>query len=321
MIGINKGKCMSLSHFLHDSQLTQIELMNLLKLARIIKHQPEQFGQVLAGKSIVTLFEKPSLRTHVSFDIGIQKLGGHSLYIGQQNGQLGERERVKDVAKNLSRWADAIVARVFKQSVLEEMAEYGSVPVVNALSDLYHPCQALADFVTLSEQFENLSQVKLAYIGDGNNVAHSLMLMSMVAGTDFTLVCPKGYEANSDIIQQAQALSQQSGAKLTITANIDDIGAQDVLYADTWVSMGDNTKVDEIAEIFMPYQLNHQLMATTGAKFVMHCQPAHLEQEITTALFDSDCNLAFEQAENRMWAQNAVLVSLLAPEIAAEVLN
>jgi ornithine carbamoyltransferase len=307
---------MSFSHFLADDQLTKAQLLALIALAKKIKQHPADFSKALAGKSIVTLFEKPSLRTHISFDIGIEKLGGHSLYIGQQNGQLGERERVKDVAKNLACWADAIVARVFKQSVLDEMAEHAGIPVVNALSDLYHPCQGLADFVTLSENFTDLSKVKLAYVGDGNNVSNSLMLMAAILGMQFTLLCPQGFGPDAFIVNKAQQIAAQSGAKIILTTQVDALGQQDAIYTDTWISMGDNTNVQDILNAFMPYQVNHQMMSATGANVVMHCQPAHLEQEITTELFDSDMSVAFAQAENRMWAQNAVLVSLLNPTLA-----
>jgi len=302
---------MELQHYIADHLLDKQQLKSLIALAIDIKQHPHNYSQALAGKSVAMIFEKPSLRTHVSFDMGINKLGGHALYLGQQNGKLGERERVSDYAKNLSCYADAIVARVFSHQSILGLAEHSSVPVINALCDLYHPCQALADFVTIQEQFNDLSQVKLAYIGDGNNVSNSLMMMAAVLGVDFTLVCPNGFEPDSALVEQAQQLAKKSGSKMLVTSDINLLGQQDVLYTDTWISMGDNTKVDQIIEQFMPYQVNHQLMATTQASYVMHCQPAHLEQEITTALFDSEQSIVFQQAENRMWAQNAVLVTLL----------
>jgi ornithine carbamoyltransferase len=303
---------MNLEHFLADDQLNKKQILDLITLARDIKQQPEKYNQVLAGKSVAMIFEKPSLRTHVSFDIGIKKLGGHALYLGQQNGKLGERERVSDYAKNLSCYADAIVARVFNNSSIEQLAQHGSVPVINALCDKYHPCQALADFVTLAENFFDLSTVKLAYIGDANNVSNSLMLMAAIVGVDFTLVCPEGYGPEDQMFNKALKLSQYSGAKLLLTTDITALGPQDALYTDTWISMGDNTNVTDVLATFKPYQVNHKLMAKTGASIVMHCQPAHLEEEITTELFDSEMSVAFQSAENRMWAQNAVLVSLLA---------
>ncbi len=309
----------NLQNFLADDQLNQGQLLALIDLAINIKQTPADFNQALAGKSVAMIFEKPSLRTHVSFDMGINKLGGHALYLGQQNGKLGERERVSDYAKNLSCYADAIVARVFNHDSIQGLAEHGSVPVINALCDLYHPCQALADFITITEQLASLninelSQVKLAYIGDGNNVSNSLMLMAAILGVDFTLVTPSGYEAEAEVVAKAQSLAEASGAKVTITCDINNIGAQDVIYTDTWISMGneDASKKAEILAHFAPYQVNHDLMELTGAKQVMHCQPAHLEEEITTELFDSEMSVVFHQAENRMWGQCAVLVSLLA---------
>jgi len=302
----------NLQHFLADDQLSKTQILDLIALAIDIKKQPESYSQALKGKSVAMIFEKPSLRTHVSFDMGINKLGGHALYLGQQNGKLGERERVSDYAKNLSCYADAIVARVFSNSSIEQLGQHASVPVINALCDLYHPCQALADFVTLAEHFTDLTQVKLAYVGDANNVSNSLMLMAATIGVDFTLVCPKGHGPEAQMYNKAITLSQTSGAKLNLTSNLDDIGQQDAIYTDTWISMGDNTDINDILATFKPYQVNHQLMAKTGASIVMHCQPAHLEEEITTELFDSDMSVVFQSAENRMWAQNAVLVSLLA---------
>lgn len=301
----------SLSHFLADEQLTQAQALALISLAQEIKCNPEKFTQALAGKSVAMLFEKPSLRTHVSFDLGINKLGGHALYLGQQNGKLGERERVSDYAKNLSCYADIIVARVFSHQTITELGANASVPVINALCDLYHPCQALADFVTLAEHFPDLSQVKLAYVGDANNVSNSLMLMAAIIGCDFTLACPAGYGPDKTMVEKAVLLNKASKGKLTLTHNVDEIGEQDALYTDTWISMGDDKKLDDVLKTFMPFQVNHQLMAATKASIVMHCQPAHLEQEITTALFDSEQSVVFQSAENRMWAQNAVLIALL----------
>lgn len=306
---------MTLNHFLADDQLTKTQLLELIELAIKIKKNPEQYSQALAGKSVAMIFEKPSLRTHVSFDIGIAKLGGHVLYLGQQNGKLGERERISDYAKNLSCFADVIVARVFENSAIEGLAQHGTVPVINALCDLYHPCQALADFVTLAENFDELSKVKMAYVGDGNNVSNSLMLMAAILGVDFTLVCPEGCGPTATMLTKVQALTKQSASKFEFTTDIHAIGQQDAIYTDTWISMGDedpNKKAAILAK-FSPYQVNHALMEKTGASIVMHCQPAHLGEEITTELFDdTEKSVVFQEAENRMWAQNAVLVSLMA---------
>ena len=303
-----------LDNFLADDQLNKDELLALIELAIKIKNKPEDYNQVLAGKSVAMIFEKPSLRTHVSFDMGINKLGGHALYLGQQNGKLGERERVSDYAKNLSCFADAIVARVFSHDSIKGLAEHASVPVINALCDLYHPCQALADFVTLSEIYPDLNKVKLAYIGDGNNVSNSLMIMAATLGVDFTLICPEGCGPEASFTEKTQKLALASGSKFILTNDIDTIGQQDVIYTDTWISMGDEDPSKKAAVLakFAPYQVNHELMAKAQATTVLHCQPAHLEEEITTELFDSELSKVFQQAENRMWAQNAVLVALFA---------
>ncbi len=308
---------MKMSHFLADHQLDKAQLLSLIELAKNIKQHPADYANALAGKSVAMIFEKPSLRTHVSFDIGIAKLGGHALYLGQQNGKLGERERVQDYAKNLSCYADLIVARVFKHESITGLAEHGSVPVINALCDLYHPCQALADFVTLSEHFVDdqniaLSSIKMAYVGDGNNVSNSLMIMAATLGIDFTLVCPEGFDPKMSQFERAKALADVSGSKLVLTSDVNALGMQDVIYTDTWISMGDSTKVGDILSQLLPYQVNHNMMEKAGASVVMHCQPAHLGHEITTELFDSEQSIVFQQAENRMWAQNAVLVTLLA---------
>jgi len=304
----------SLENFLADDQLTKAQIKDLIALAINIKNHPADYNQALAGKAIAMIFEKPSLRTHVSFDMGINKLGGHALYLGQQNGKLGERERVSDYAKNLSCFADAIVARVFDNSSIEGLAEHASVPVINALCDIYHPCQALADFVTLQENFSDLSKVKLAYVGDGNNVSNSLMFMAAILGVDFTLVCPQGHGPDISLLKKAQDSAEVSGSKLVLTSDVGSLGQQDAIYTDTWISMGDEdaSKKAEILAKFAPYQVNHQMMENSGASIVMHCQPAHLEEEITTELFDSEMSVVFQEAENRMWAQNAVLVTLLA---------
>lgn len=303
-----------IENFLADDQVDKAQTLALIELAKKIKADPAEYAQALAGKSIAMIFEKPSLRTHVSFDMGINKLGGHALYLGQQNGKLGERERISDYANNLSCYADAIVARVFENQAIEGLAEHASVPVVNALCDLYHPCQALADFVTLAEIYDDLSQVKFAYIGDGNNVSNSLMLMAATLGVDFTLVCPEGCGPSDEMLTKAQSLAKASGSSMTYTTDINELGPQDAIYTDTWVSMGneDPSKKAEILEKFAPYQVNHKLMEKAGAKVVMHCQPAHLGEEITTELFDDkSLSVVFQEAENRMWAQCAVLVSLI----------
>jgi ornithine carbamoyltransferase len=216
---------------------TADQLHSLLALAKTIKNNPAGYRTALDGLSIVALFEKPSLRTRVSFDIGINKLGGHIVYLDTQSNNLAGREDVKDMGANLACWADAIVARVFKHSTLEELAGSAKVPVINALCDMYHPCQALADYLTISENYDDLSKVKLAYIGDGNNVTHSLMLMGVALGCEVVVITPEGHEVDENIIKLTQARAQQYGGKITVSTDINAANGSQILYTDTWLSM------------------------------------------------------------------------------------
>ncbi|MBE0365152.1 ornithine carbamoyltransferase [Pseudoalteromonas ulvae UL12] len=302
-----------LQHYLHGLELNKQQLLTLLSLAQKIKAHPQDFNQALAGKSVVTLFEKPSLRTRLSFDIGINKLGGHAVYLDQQNGGMGSRESVKDFALNISTWADCIVARVNEHVTLKDLAEYANVPVVNSLCDLYHPCQALADFLTLQEVHGDVSELKLAYFGEGNNVTHSLMLLAATLGTDFVAVCPKGHSPDAQIVKQAELIASANGASIQVSDRIEAAVGANAVYTDTWVSMGDNTPLKVVKDKYMPYQVNQELVDLTGASSVLHCQPAHREIEITSQVMDGPASKIIQQAENRMHAQNALLVTLLNP--------
>jgi len=307
-----------LENFLTGLELDQQGALNLLKLARDLKAKPEKYSQVLAGKSIVTLFEKQSLRTRLSFDIGINRLGGHAVYLDQQNGAMGARESVKDFALNISTWAEGIVARVNQHSTLTTLGEYSSVPVVNSLCDLYHPCQALADFLTLQEVHGDVSELKVAYLGEGNNVTHSLMLLAATLGTDFVAVTPKGSSPDSQILKKAEQIAAMNGASVMVSDRVEAAVGANVVYADTWVSMGDDTPLEKVKEKYMPYQLNQALLEQTGATTVLHCQPAHREFEITSEVMDGPASKIIQQAENRMHAQNALLVTLLNPNFVKE---
>ncbi len=298
-------------HLLTTKEFNKEELLALIALGRAMKADPAAFRTSLAGKSVVTLFEKPSLRTRVTFDIGIHRLGGHAVYLDQQNGAMGNRETVKDFAGNLSRWCEGIVARVFDHKTLLELREHATVPVINSLCNLYHPCQALADFMTIAENYDDLAKVKLAYLGDGNNVAHSLLLTGAILGTDVTVVAPKGSGPDAQIFNEAAELAKLSGARLAVTDRVEDIVGFDVAYTDTWVSMGDNTPLEAVKDRFMPYQINQGLLDKTGIRHVLHCQPAHREMEITSDVMDGPASLILDEAENRMHAQNAVLHTLI----------
>jgi ornithine carbamoyltransferase len=286
----------------------------LLALAKTIKINPTGYRSALDGMSLVALFEKPSLRTRVSFDIGINKLGGHMVYLDSQSNKLAGREDVKDMGANLACWADGIVSRVFAHSTLEQLAESAKVPVINALCDIYHPCQAVADYLTISEHYEDLSKVKLAYIGDGNNVTHSLMLVGVALGCEVIVVTPKGYEVDGEIVALTEQRAAQYGGKLTISTDMSAANGAQVLYTDTWLSMGDDTPLAEIKDTFAGYEITEELMTKTGADYVMHCQPAHRDLEISGSLIDGDQSLLMQQAENRMHGQNAILVQLLASD-------
>lgn len=296
--------------FLLMGDLTPSQTAELLQLAHTIKQRPAAWSQALAGKSVALLFEKPSLRTRASFAAGINRLGGHSIYLDAAN-LMGVREPAKDVGANLALWHDAIVARVFSQATLVELAAASPKPVINALSDIDHPCQAMADLLTLQEQLGDLSQAHLTYVGDGNNVCHSLMLGAAQMGMAMQVVTPDGYSPDATVLAQAQQIAQQTGSTITVTHDLTALQSTDAIYTDTWVSMGQQRDSNQIMRDFAPYQVNCQLMKRLGAKFFMHCLPAYRGREVTTEVLDGPQSLILQQAENRMHAQNAILVQLL----------
>lgn len=301
-----------LKQLLSLAELSPATLKDLLNLALDVKQQPQQYRQALAGKSIALIFEKPSLRTRVSFDVGINKLGGHSVYLDQQNGAMGKRETVADFGRNLACWTDAIVARVFSQQTLEQLAHASNKPVINALSDLYHPCQALADLLALKERFGDLSKVHLAYVGDGNNVCHSLMIGAALSGMKMTVVTPQGFSPDAQVLLKVQKIATETGAVLELSPHLSAASGADAIYTDTWLSMGDKADPTIIEKTFRPYQINTAVMQRLAVKYFMHCLPAHREHEVTSEVLDSEASLVLLQAENRMHAQNAVLISLFA---------
>lgn len=300
-----------MDNLLTGMEMTQQQALDLIALGKDLKANPSKYAQALTGKSVVTLFEKQSLRTRVTFDIGVNKLGGHVVYLDQTNGAMGNREDVKDFAANISRWADCIVARVFDHNTILELEKYASVPVINSLCDLYHPCQGMADFLTISQNYDDLTKVKLAYIGDGNNVTHSLFIAGAILGATVTAVCPLGHSPDAQIMKKAEEIAKKTGAKISVTNNIDDIKGYDVVYGDTWLSMGDDTPLEEIKAKFMPYQINQALLDNTGIKHILHCQPAHRGLDITSEVMDGPASLIFDQAENRMHIQNAIMLTLI----------
>lgn len=298
-------------HLLTFADHSPGQAKHLLQLACQIKAAPATYAQQLAGKSVVALFEKPSLRTRVSLEVGIYQLGGQLVYLDSQQQKLGGRESLADMAANLGCWAHAIIARVDSHHSLQQLSAASPVPVVNALCDLYHPCQALADFITLQEAFGTVEQVKLAYVGDGNNVAHSLMLLGALLGSEVVVITPSGFEPNPAITSKAQQLAKQNGAKVTVSNDLQTASGAQVVYTDTWQSMGDTTPLAELGKHFAGFQVNQAMMDTLGASKVMHCQPAHRDLEISSELMDSSASLLLQQATNRLYAQNAILTHLL----------
>ena len=285
----------------------------VLHLAELMKSRPSVFSRALAGKQMVMFFEKPSLRTRLTFESGMISLGGAAMFVDQSQGRLDAREKLSDIAHNLERWVDVIVLRTFAQETITGMARYASVPVINALSDLEHPCQALADYLTLRERFGDPTQITLAYVGDGNNVAHSLLLTCACLGSSIRIATPKGYSCNAQIIADAKKIAKQTGAKLDfLTDPHAAVAGVDAVYTDAWASMGQEHESAKRSEIFLPYQVNRLLVAEAAPHAVfMHCLPAHRGQEVTDEVMDCEQSVIFEQAENRLHVQKSILYLLL----------
>jgi len=298
------------SDLLRDLDLTDEELNHLLDLAAEVKQSPRDYARALDGKAIALLFEKPSLRTRLTFELAIKQTGGESVFV---EGPVGGREPLKDVARNLDRWVNGIVARVFAQETVEELAQWASVPVVNALSDLYHPCQALADVQTIRERFGDLRGLKLTFLGDGNNVAQSLMTTAVRLGMDFALGCPEGYLPNPEVVAQAEGLAAISGSTLLITHDVAAaLDAAHAIYTDVWTSMGQEREAAKRKKAFRPFQVTDELMAQARPEAVfMHCLPARRGEEVTDSVMECPRSVVFDQAENRLHAQKALLLMML----------
>jgi ornithine carbamoyltransferase len=285
----------------------------VLHLAELMKSRPSVFQRSLAGKQMVMFFEKPSLRTRLTFEAGMTSLGGSAMFVDQSQSRLDARESLSDIAHNLERWVDVIVLRTFAQETIEGMARYASIPVINALSDLEHPCQALADYFTLQERFGDLKKITLAYVGDGNNMAHSLLLTSACLGSSIRIATPKGYSPNAQIVADARKIAKETGARIELMTDAHAaVAGVDAIYTDAWASMGQEQEAGQRAAIFPPYQVNRQLMAEAAphAAF-MHCLPAHRGEEVTNEVMDSENSIIFEQAENRLHVQKSILYLLL----------
>jgi ornithine carbamoyltransferase len=289
------------------------ETQALFELTNIIKHRPADFRGALAGKQLVLFFEKASLRTRLTFEAGMASLGGTSLFMDQTRSRLGEREPVSDIARNVERWVDGVVLRTYEHKTITDMAENTRIPVINALSDVEHPCQAFADFFTLREKFGDLRPVHLAYVGDGNNVAHSLMLVAAALGTSISVATPQGYEPDHGITSAAKQIGRTTGAIIEITNDpCAAVTGANAIYTDVWASMGQEAEAAERARIFAPYQVNQALFALAAPNAVfMHCLPAHRGEEVAADVIDSPRSVVFDQAENRMHVQKAILLMLL----------
>jgi ornithine carbamoyltransferase len=308
-----------MQHFLCTADLSAAEIWKILHRAKQLKDELKvgRNQPLLHGKILGMVFQKPSLRTRVSFEVGMLHLGGQAIYLSPDEVKLGQRESAPDVARVLSGYVDAIVARVFEHDHLLQLAQYSRVPVINGLSDYNHPCQAIADFLTIWEHFGRIENLKLAYIGDGSNVAVSLALTIAQLGGHFAVAAPPAYELPAEVLAQARHLAETTGATITTTHDPAEAAAgAAVIYTDTWVSMGQEEERATRLKVFPPYQVNQKLLAKAAPEVVvMHCLPAHRGEEITDEVADGPHSLIFQQAANRLHAQKAILVALLSEHL------
>ncbi|MGA2315942.1 MAG: ornithine carbamoyltransferase [Thermodesulfobacteriota bacterium] len=295
--------------------LTKEEIEQVLKISELLKSQLLRGEEhpLLKGKTLAMIFEKPSTRTRVSFEVGMWQLGGYALYLSASDLQLGRGETIADTAQVLSRYVDGIMARVFVHQTILDLVKYSRVPVVNGLSDFTHPCQGLADLFTVYEKKGRLSGLKLAYVGDGNNVAHSLLYGCSKVGMDITLACPKGYEPNPKVVSKAKEEGRRSGGKVKVTNDPKEaVREADIVYTDVWASMGKEKEHEKRVKVFKPYQVNGKLIKEAKVDYLfMHCLPAHRGEEVTDEVADSKNSVIFDQAENRLHTQKALLALIM----------
>jgi ornithine carbamoyltransferase len=299
--------------FLSIADWSGKELLQVLDLSKKMKANPKKYSQSLKGKSVALIFEKQSLRTHVTFEIGIKQMGANTVYLTQADISLGKRESNHDVAKNLERWVDAIVIRTYSQKNVVELANFAGASVINALTDFEHPCQAVGDFLTLREHLGAFKGNKLAWVGDGNNVCHSLMLMAAKVGMNFIAITPLGHHPDVNVVRMAREAAASTGAKIELSTDPDEgVGDADAVYTDVWVSMGQEAERETKMKAFAGFQVNADLMkrAKPGALF-MHCLPAHRGEEVSNEVMDSPQSIVFDQAENRLHSQKAIVYTLL----------
>ena len=302
---------MKSKHLLSITDVSPEEIADLIKSGLYFKESP--FGSDLIGKSAALIFEKPSLRTKVSFDVAVNQLGGHPIYLSKDEIGLGTREPISDVARTLSRLVDIIVLRTFSQDNLRDLSDYASVPVINALSAQEHPCQALADLLTIYEKFNGFENIKIAYIGDGNNVAASLALASVSVGIDFVIASPPQYSISRNIVEEINKRSLQSNASFSIASSPSEaVSGANVVYTDVWISMGQEEESNDKLKVFSGFQVNESLLASTDPSTIfMHPLPAHSEQEISKGLLENTKSVVFDQAENRLHIQKAILANII----------
>ena len=302
---------MSVKHFLHISDYSKEELWEILDLAKIVKSKfrKREDNKVFNNKSLAMIFAKPSARTRVSFETGFEWMGGHALFLGPNDIGIGKREAIKDISRVLSRYNDIIMARLFEHEHIIELAEHSSVPIVNGLTDYNHPCQIMADIFTVWEHLNDIDGAKIVYMGDGNNIVHSWLHLSMRFPLDFVCCCPEDYEPDAELVDQAK----ESGvSKITITNDpVSAVSGADVIYTDVWASMGQKEEAEEREKAFKNFQVNEKLMSLTGKDTLfMHCLPAERDREVTDGVMESDNSIVFDQAENRMHVQNAIMIVL-----------
>lgn len=299
--------------FISIKDLTIKEIEDIFMLTDKLKKDKARFGKVLAGKTLALIFQKPSNRTRVSFEVGVYQLGGYSIYLGPDEINLGVRESIKDVAKTLSRYVDAIVLRTFGHRNVIEMAKHSTIPVINGLSDLLHPCQALSDVYTIRENLGNKKGITLAYIGDGNNVCNSLVHACAKMGINMNVATPKEYEPDRLVLKEAKATARVKNISINLFDNPSlAVKEADVIYTDVWASMGQEKETKIRRKIFKGFQVNKNLIKLAKKEvLIMHCLPSHRGEEITDEVIDSKNSIVFDQAENRLHVQKAILIKLL----------
>ncbi len=296
---------------IHD--LSTYEFQEMMDLTEKMKKNPGKYRKVLKDKILAMIFQKPSLRTRMTFEVGMLQLGGEAVYLAPSDIQMGSREGVRDIGKNLERWVNGIMIRTFGHNIILELAESTRMPVINALTDLLHPCQAMADFFTLKEKKGHLAGLKLAYVGDGNNVCHSLMLAAAKAGTKMAVATPPGYEPKPEIVAWAREDGRDTGFELTITNDpVEAVREADAIYTDVWASMGQEAEKEARKKIFLPYQVNRELFSRARPDtYFMHCLPAHRGEEVTDEVIDSPNSVVYDQAENRLHVQKVIMMLLM----------